>query len=140
MKINKFKFSSCWKKILFKQNKSFKSINHNTTYLKERKNHFSTDQLKETKYSNTKVVRRSNLFIPKLFEAPLDASTLSHQLMLRSGMMRKSSVGIYSLLPLGVRSLEKLTKLVDKIMKENGEKKKKKNFTLKRKKKKLFKL
>ena len=66
------------------------------------------------------LVKRSDMFIPTLFKAPMEASTQSHQLMLRAGVMRKSSTGIFSLLPVGVRSLEKLVKEVEERMREVG--------------------
>ena len=51
-------------------------------------------------------------FIHTLKEAPRDADIASHQLMLRAGMIRKAASGIYTLLPLGFRVVEKLTKII----------------------------
>ena len=45
----------------------------------------------------------SKLFIPLLKENPSEAKIKSHQLMLRTGMIKQSSAGIYSWLPLGLR-------------------------------------
>ena len=45
----------------------------------------------------------SKLFIPLLRETPSEAKIKSHQLMLRAGMIKQSSTGIYSWLPLGFK-------------------------------------
>ena len=45
----------------------------------------------------------SKLFIPTLKDNPSEAKIKSHQLMLRTGMIKQSSTGIYSWLPLGLR-------------------------------------
>lgn len=50
----------------------------------------------------------SRFFLPVLRETPKEAEIVSHQLMLRAGMIRQSSVGIYSWLPLGLRVLKKI--------------------------------
>ena len=44
----------------------------------------------------------SKTFIPKIKDIPQDAEIISHQLMLRSGMIRKVASGIYNWLPLGL--------------------------------------
>lgn len=49
----------------------------------------------------------SALFAPTLKENPAEAEVISHSLMLRAGMIRQLSSGIYNILPLGLRSLEK---------------------------------
>ena len=49
----------------------------------------------------------SKLFIPLLKENPSEAKINSHQLMLRTGMGRQSSTGIYSWLPLGFKIMKK---------------------------------
>ncbi len=54
----------------------------------------------------------SKLFIPLLKEIPSDAKIKSHQLMLRAGMIRQSSVGIYSWLPLGFKIMKKIEQIV----------------------------
>lgn len=54
----------------------------------------------------------SQLFAPTLREAPKDAEIVSHQLMLRAGLMRKLGSGLYSMLPLGLRSLRKFSQIV----------------------------
>ena len=52
-------------------------------------------------------MRRSNYFMPTIKENPSEAKIVSHRLMLRSGMIRQSSSGIYSWLPLGLRVLKR---------------------------------
>jgi prolyl-tRNA synthetase len=54
----------------------------------------------------------SRYFIPTIKETPSDAEVVSHQLMLRAGMIRKLASGIYSYLPLGLRSLRKFENIV----------------------------
>ena len=57
-------------------------------------------------------MRWSRYFLPLLKETPADAQIVSHQLMLRAGMIRQSSAGIYSWLPLGLRVLSKVEQIV----------------------------
>ena len=54
----------------------------------------------------------SKLFIPITKDLPSDATIKSHQLMLRTGMIRQSSAGIYSWLPLGFKVMKKIEKIV----------------------------
>ena len=54
----------------------------------------------------------SRYFLPVLKEAPRDAEIASHQLMLRAGMLRQQSAGIYSWLPLGLKVLRKVEQIV----------------------------
>jgi len=54
----------------------------------------------------------SKLFIPLLKENPSEAKIKSHQLMLRTGMIRQSSTGIYSWLPLGFKVMKKIEQIV----------------------------
>ena len=54
----------------------------------------------------------SKLFIPLLKENPSEAKIKSHQLMLRTGMIKQSSAGIYSWLPLGFKVIKKIEKIV----------------------------
>jgi len=58
------------------------------------------------------VVRSSQLFFPTLKEAPADAVAVSHQLLVRAGFIRQLGAGLYSLLPLGRRSLLKLEQIL----------------------------
>ena len=52
----------------------------------------------------------SKLFIPITKDLPAEAKIKSHQLMLRTGMIKQSSAGIYSWLPLGFKIMKKLSK------------------------------
>ena len=54
----------------------------------------------------------SKLFIPITKDLPTEAKIKSHQLMLRTGMIRQSSTGIYSWLPLGFKIMKKIEKIV----------------------------
>jgi prolyl-tRNA synthetase len=53
----------------------------------------------------------SRFFIPTLKESPADAEITSHKLLLRAGLVRKLSGGLYTYLPLGLRALQKITQL-----------------------------
>jgi prolyl-tRNA synthetase len=53
-------------------------------------------------------------------ETPADAVVVSHQLMLRAGMIRKSAAGLYSWLPLGLRVLRKVEQIVREEMDKSG--------------------
>ena len=53
-------------------------------------------------------MRLSSYFLPTLKENPSEAQIVSHRLMLRAGMVRQSSAGIYSWLPLGYRALRRV--------------------------------
>ena len=57
-------------------------------------------------------MRLSEHFLPLLRENPSEAQIVSHRLMLRAGMIRQSSAGIYSWLPLGLRVLKKVERIV----------------------------
>lgn len=57
-------------------------------------------------------MRLSRFFLPTLKETPAEASIVSHQLMLRAGMIRQEAAGIYSWLPLGHRVLKKVEQIV----------------------------
>src|SRR5260370_484418 len=57
-------------------------------------------------------MRLSEYFLPVLRENPSEAQIVSHRLMLRAGMIRQSSAGIYSWLPLGLRVLKKVERIV----------------------------
>ena len=57
-------------------------------------------------------MKLSQLFLPIVKDIPTDAKIKSHQLMIRSGMIRQSAAGIYSWLPLGFRVLKKIEKIV----------------------------
>ncbi len=57
-------------------------------------------------------MRLSAYFLPTLKETPSEAEIVSHRLMLRAGMVRQASAGIYSWLPLGFRVLKKIEQIV----------------------------
>jgi prolyl-tRNA synthetase len=65
--------------------------------------------------------RWSKLFIPTLREAPADAEVASHKLLLRAGYIRQLGAGIYSYLPLGQRSLNKIIAIVREEMDKIGQ-------------------
>ena len=54
----------------------------------------------------------SKIFLPTLKDTPQDAEVVSHKLMLRAGMIRKVSSGIYTWLPLGLRVLRKIENII----------------------------
>ncbi|MEO0329974.1 MAG: proline--tRNA ligase [Pseudomonadota bacterium] len=57
-------------------------------------------------------MRLSRYFLPVLKETPKEAEIVSHRLMLRAGMIRQQSAGIYSWLPLGLKVLDKISDIV----------------------------
>ena len=57
-------------------------------------------------------MRLSKYLLPTLREVPAEAEILSHQLMLRAGLMRKLASGVYSYLPLGFKALKNIEKIV----------------------------
>jgi prolyl-tRNA synthetase len=57
-------------------------------------------------------MRLSSSFIPTLKENPADAELVSHQLMVRAGMLRKHAAGIFSLLPMGWRVTQKVARII----------------------------
>ena len=65
-------------------------------------------------------MRVSKLLLPTLREVPSDAEIMSHKLMLRAGYIRKLAAGIYSYLPLGIRTLQKVEKIVREEMDRAG--------------------
>ncbi|MFO8033241.1 MAG: proline--tRNA ligase [Desulfohalobiaceae bacterium] len=62
----------------------------------------------------------SQYYVPTLKEDPAEAETASHRLLLRAGMIRRLTSGIYSYLPLAVRSLEKIMAVVRQEMEAAG--------------------
>lgn len=65
-------------------------------------------------------MRYTQFFIPTLKETPSDAEVVSHQLMMRSGMIRKIAAGIYTYMPLGLRSIRKFEQIVREEMNRAG--------------------
>lgn len=65
-------------------------------------------------------MRWTRTFIPTLKEDPADAEIASHKLMVRAGLMRKLTSGIYSYLPLGLRAVKKVEQIVREEMDRTG--------------------
>jgi prolyl-tRNA synthetase len=65
-------------------------------------------------------MRFSRAFIPTLRETPSEAETLSHQLMLRAGLIRKLAAGVYEWLPAGFKVLKKVEQIVREEMNKVG--------------------
>src|ERR1700704_6376313 len=65
-------------------------------------------------------MRLSQYPISTLKEVPADAEVVSHQLMLRSGMIRRLAAGLYTWLPLGLRTLRKVERIVREEMNRAG--------------------
>ena len=57
-------------------------------------------------------MRWTQTFIPTLKETPAEAEIASHKLLLRAGLIRKLAGGLYTFLPLGLRSLKKVEQIV----------------------------
>ena len=65
-------------------------------------------------------MRLSRYFLPILRETPKEAEIVSHRLMLRAGMLRQESAGIYAWLPLGYRVLQKVSGIVREEQNRSG--------------------
>ncbi|MFH1480576.1 MAG: proline--tRNA ligase [Pseudomonadota bacterium] len=65
-------------------------------------------------------MRYTKYFIPTYKEIPSDAEIISHQLMLRAGMIRKLTSGIYTYLPVGLKSLKKIETIIRDEMNRAG--------------------
>ena len=65
-------------------------------------------------------MRMKNLLVPTLREVPAEAEITSHKLMLRAAYIRKLAAGIYSYLPLGLKTLRKVEKIVREEMDKAG--------------------
>ena len=65
-------------------------------------------------------MRYSKAFIPTMKEVPSDAEIISHQLMLRAGLMRRVASGTYAYLPAGQRVLLKIINIVRQEMDKTG--------------------
>jgi len=66
------------------------------------------------------IMRVSQLLNPTLREVPAEAEIISHKLMLRAGLIRKSASGLYTYLPLGLRVLRKIESIVREEMDAKG--------------------
>ena len=65
-------------------------------------------------------MKLSQYFLPTLKENPIDATVVSHQLMIRAGMIRQTASGIYTWLPLGLKVLRKVEKIIKEEMDKAG--------------------
>lgn len=66
-------------------------------------------------------MKLSQYFLPTLKEKPVDTAIISHELMIRAGMIRQTATGIYSWLPLGLNVLRKIENIIkDEISKAGG--------------------
>jgi prolyl-tRNA synthetase len=65
-------------------------------------------------------MRYSRLFIPTLKEAPSEAEAVSHKLMVRAGYIRQLAAGLYVYLPLGLRVMEKINRIIREEMNAIG--------------------
>ncbi|MGI6092573.1 MAG: proline--tRNA ligase [Veillonellaceae bacterium] len=65
-------------------------------------------------------MKASQLYAPTLRETPAEAEVISHQLMLRAGMLRKAAGGVYTYLPLAWRVLKKIETIVREEMDAKG--------------------
>ncbi len=65
-------------------------------------------------------MRARQFFISTLKEAPADAEVVSHSLMLRAGMIKKLAAGIYSYMPMGLRSIRKIEQIIREEMNRAG--------------------
>lgn len=62
----------------------------------------------------------SQLFLPTMREVPADAVVISHQLMLRAGLIRKAAAGIYTYLPMALRVIKKISQIIEEEMDNIG--------------------
>jgi len=65
-------------------------------------------------------MKASHFFISTLKEAPADAEVVSHQLMMRAGLIKKLGAGIYSYMPMGLRVIQKVEAIVREEMNRAG--------------------
>src|SRR5262245_17121093 len=65
-------------------------------------------------------MRASQFFIATLKEAPSDAEVVSHKLMMRAGMIKRLSAGVYTYMPMGLRVINKVAAIVREEMNRAG--------------------
>lgn len=65
-------------------------------------------------------MRVSQFFLSTLKESPADAEVISHQLMLRAGMIRRLAAGLYTWMPIGLRTLRKVENIIREEMNKSG--------------------
>lgn len=71
-------------------------------------------------YDKINTMKASQFFISTLKEAPAEAEIISHQLMIRAGMIKRIGSGIYTMMPIGLRSLRKVEHIVRQEMNREG--------------------
>jgi prolyl-tRNA synthetase len=71
-------------------------------------------------YEGENFMRMSSMLVPTQREVPAEAEVVSHQLMLRAGIIRKVASGVYSYLPLGRRVIQKVERIVREEMNAKG--------------------
>ena len=62
----------------------------------------------------------SNYFLPTLKDTPSEAEIVSHKLMIRAGIIKQASAGIYSWLPIGLKVLKKIEQIVREEQNKSG--------------------
>jgi prolyl-tRNA synthetase len=62
----------------------------------------------------------SQFFIPTLKESPSDAEIASHKLIVRAGLVRKLTGGLYTYMPLGLRAMQKITQICREEIERGG--------------------
>jgi prolyl-tRNA synthetase len=65
-------------------------------------------------------MKRSQLFLPTIRDVPAEAEVISHQLMLRAGLIRRVAAGVYAYLPLGHRVIQKVSQIIRQEMNRAG--------------------
>src|ERR1035437_9729311 len=65
-------------------------------------------------------MRQSEFFVKTLKEAPKDAETINHQLLVRAGYVRQLMAGVYTYLPLGLKTLNKISQIIREEMNAIG--------------------
>jgi len=65
-------------------------------------------------------MKASRFFVATLKEAPADAEIVSHRLMLRAGLIKRLSAGIYSYMPMGLRVIRKVEAIIREEMNAAG--------------------
>jgi prolyl-tRNA synthetase len=65
-------------------------------------------------------MKRSQLFLPTIKDLPAEAEVISHQLMLRAGLIRRVAAGVYAYLPMGHRVIHKVSQIIREEMNRAG--------------------
>ena len=65
-------------------------------------------------------MKASQFFISTLKEAPAEAEIISHQLMMRAGLIKRIGSGIYTYMPMGLRSVRKVEQIIREEMNKAG--------------------